>query len=634
MTRSTLLIICWLFIFSIAVSDRATGQPPVPANDAPVLIAKATLDRPFLFQELADDQALQAKVAADPLLRQVAARVLAVADRLLEIPPVEREKIGRRMLHVSRLCLKRVLYLTLAYHLSGKESYVARAEAEMLAAARFTDWNPSHFLDVAEMTAALAIGYDCLYQQLSPATRQTIETAIINNGLNPSLQDAWWIDTENNWNQVCHAGLTLGALAVMDKEPDLSAKIIQRAIKNVPVAMAEYAPDGAYPEGPGYWNYGTTYNVLLIAALESALGTDFGLSQSEGFLESADYYLHATGPTGLLFNYSDGGARTGVSPAMYWFATRRNDSSLLWHEKFHLERLLASELSPGDFSNGSLPLLLLWSDTNTDLPTPKTRHWQADGKTPVAMHRSSWSNQSALFVGVKAGSPATSHGQMDIGSFVLDALGTRWAEDLGAQPYHNLEAHGIRLWDRKQDGQRWDVFRLNNFSHNTLVVDGKKQQVSGNARIIEFSQTAPLPHTIVDLSPVYENQLAAARRGFALYANQAVKVQDELQTLDRQTTIRWGMVTRANVEIVDPHTAILQRDNQELALKLIAPSRAQLQLYDTATPPGKIDIPNQGTRMIGFTIEVPAATKESLIVMLGPHQLEHQTNPIKVLADW
>jgi len=33
-----------------------------------------------------------------------------------------------------------------------------------------------------------------------------------------------------------------------------------------------------FSEGPGYWTYGTTYNVLLVAELESALGSDFGLS--------------------------------------------------------------------------------------------------------------------------------------------------------------------------------------------------------------------------------------------------------------------------------------------------------------------------------------------------------------------
>ena len=30
----------------------------------------------------------------------------------------------------------------------------------MLAIAQFADWNPSHFLDVAEMTMGMAIGYD------------------------------------------------------------------------------------------------------------------------------------------------------------------------------------------------------------------------------------------------------------------------------------------------------------------------------------------------------------------------------------------------------------------------------------------------------------------------------------------
>ncbi len=27
-----------------------------------------------------------------------------------------------------------------------------------------------------------------------------------------------------------------------------------------------------YPEGPTYWGYGTTYQVILLAALKSALG--------------------------------------------------------------------------------------------------------------------------------------------------------------------------------------------------------------------------------------------------------------------------------------------------------------------------------------------------------------------------
>jgi len=40
-----------------------------------------------------------------------------------------------------------------------------------LAAARFGDWNPKHFLDVAEMTFALAIWYDWLFDQLDTNLR-------------------------------------------------------------------------------------------------------------------------------------------------------------------------------------------------------------------------------------------------------------------------------------------------------------------------------------------------------------------------------------------------------------------------------------------------------------------------------
>ncbi len=638
MKKAALLLLVLLFVAAVQATASEPEYPALSqwqsADSVSSLIAAATGKRPFLFTSQADPQAMRDRIDSDPLLRQVATYVLAVADHLLQVEPVKREMEGRRMLRTSRRCLKRILYLTTAYNLTGNNEYAARATDEMLAAAQFPDWNPSHFLDVAEMTAALAIGYDSLHQQMTAAARKAIRSAIIDNGLKPSLQDAWWVDTENNWNQVCHGGLVLGALAVLDDEHELSAQIIERALKNVPIAMTEYAPDGAYPEGPGYWIYGTTYNVLLIAALEYALGTDFGLAQSEGFLESAEYYLQATGPTGLLFNYSDGGARTGITPVMYWFAKKRDDRSLLWQERQRLEQFLAKKPGVANDSHGMLPLLLIWGGSLEDIPVPTARHWHADGVTPVAMHRSDWQDKAAIYVGVKGGSPASNHAHMDIGSFVVDALGTRWAEDLGYQSYHSLESQGIDLWGKEQDAQRWTVFRLNNLSHNTLVVDGNKQRVDGNAEIISFSANAPRPHTIIDMSSVYRGQLATAQRGVTLTNKQAVLVQDELATQDRPTTVRWGMVTRAEVQIKGDHSATLQRDGQLLELQVIAPANAKLQLFDTATPPSKIDAPNQGTRMIGFTVEVPSSTKERLVVMLSPDETDHQSGKIEALADW
>ena len=129
------------------------------------------------------------------------------------------------MLETSRTTLKRVLYLALAHRLTGRQRYTQRAQEEMLAAVRFEDWNPSHFLDVAEMTAALAVGYDWLYETLEPKAREEIKKAIVEKGLRVSLEEDGWVESKSNWSQVCHGGVVLGALAVLEDEPDLAAQI-------------------------------------------------------------------------------------------------------------------------------------------------------------------------------------------------------------------------------------------------------------------------------------------------------------------------------------------------------------------------------------------------------------------------
>ncbi len=101
----------------------------------------------------------------DPLAQATADGIVRQADALLDVEPITRTLQGRRLLGQSRSCVKRVLTLAMAYHLTGDQKYAARGEKEMLAVAAFTDWNPSHFLDVAEMTFALAIGYDWLFHE-------------------------------------------------------------------------------------------------------------------------------------------------------------------------------------------------------------------------------------------------------------------------------------------------------------------------------------------------------------------------------------------------------------------------------------------------------------------------------------
>jgi hypothetical protein len=333
---------------------------------------------PRLYLSQSGERDLIRSMASDPVRSKLRTSLLRRADAILTEAPVARVLIGRRLLDKSRLCLSRVLHLGLAWRLTGDRRYAERARAEMMAAAEFRDWNPSHFLDVAEMTAALGIGYDWFHAFLDETARQAIREAIVSKGLRPSLTTDHWSRATHNWNQVCNGGVTIGALAVAESEPALAARIIARAVNTVPLAMHEYGPDGAYPEGPSYWGYGTTYNVMLIAALQSALGTSYGLPMQPGFLATADYWLHVFGPTGLPFAYSDAGTRApGLSAAAFWFAGMRKEPYLLWNEWKKLDGLELDALR-GDRAD---PFLALWLTPGMRRPpTPPATSWTGHGR--------------------------------------------------------------------------------------------------------------------------------------------------------------------------------------------------------------------------------------------------------------
>lgn len=622
-----------LFRFTLLLFLAVIGPRVSAAADRAGIVARLAAmpeSHPRLFLNRDAEAALKQRIASDPVLQSIQASIVAEADRQLKSQPVERVLIGRRLLDKSRTALSRVLHLGVAWRLTGETAYLARARAELVAVAGFSDWNPSHFLDVAEMTTAVAIGYDWLYAELDAPTRTLLRTAIIEKGLKPSLTSNSWTRTNNNWNQVCNAGMAIGALAVAENARDLSADLITRAIETVPLAMHEYAPDGAYPEGPGYWGYGTTFNVLLISALESTLGSDFGLSAQPGFLATADYYLHVAGPSGYYFNYSDAGrGGQGVSPAMSWFAAKRQQPYLLWNEWNALEARNAAR-GRGRGRDRTDPMLLLWIAPQQAKPTaPQALSWSGGGPNPVAFHRSGWDG-NASFVAIKGGSASVNHAHMDVGTFVMDADGLRWADGLGMQDYNSLESKGIKLWGNTQDSERWNVFRLGTSSHNVLQVDGQQQRVAGHAPIVLTKDG----RTVVDLTDIYSGQLARARRGVALQPDRTVRVQDEFTTLDRASQVRWAMVTRADVTIDGPGRATLTQNGKSVAFRVLEPADAALAIYPTDPPPTSIDARNEGTRMIGFEVRTPANQTRRLIVQLIPATATALETTPEPLAQW
>ena len=522
----------------VVLAGGGTGaEPPDPAR----LVASAP-GHPRLLWPAGGEAAVAAKIAADPVLRATADAVGLCADRMLDETPVVYRKEGRRLLGRSREALSRIVHLAFQARRTGDRRYVDRAAREMEAAAAMPDWNPSHFLDTAEMTLALAIGYDWLHKDLDPKVLGTVRAAIGEKGLGPYLQPGsrhGWEKGGNNWNQVCHAGMLAGALALLEDDPARAAAVVSRAVAGLPSAMRVYVPDGTYPEGPGYWGYGTTFNVIAIALLESALGTDFGLSQSAGFLKTGDYMLHTTGPSRLPYNFSDCGAGSGSSAALHWFAARARRPDWLWFEMPLLARDVAEvKASGGRSPDRTFPLTLIWAAAGARPAVPSTTTWFGRGLNPLACARTSWTNDHAAWLAVKAGTPSASHGHMDVGSFVYEADGIRWALDLGMQGYHAMEARGLDIWNGRQGSDRWRIFRYHNRAHSTLTVDGMEQVVKGQAPM-----TAAGTGATVDLSAVYAGQLAAAHRTFDLRPDGRAVIADAVRGGATNRTVRWTLVT-------------------------------------------------------------------------------------------
>jgi hypothetical protein len=240
--------------------------------------------------------------------------------------------------------------------------------------------------------------------------------------------------------------------------------------------MAEFAPDGAWKEGPGYWNYATSYNVVFLAGLQTALGTDFGLSRIGAFEQTGLFPIYLTGPLGRTFNYADGGDHTIFAPQMFWLAREFKQPVLAWYER--------RATSPS-------ALDLLWFDQAGTGPKaaglPLDKYFRG---AEVAVLRSDWDNPQALFVGFKAGDNKANHSHLDLGSFVFDAAGVRWAMDLGADDYNLPGYFG---------GKRWNYYRLRAEGQNTPVINPdatRTRRLAYRSFALSPAQDGPLPSPI------------------------------------------------------------------------------------------------------------------------------------------
>ncbi|KAI0361406.1 hypothetical protein OH77DRAFT_1390466 [Trametes cingulata] len=606
-----------------------------PSNPKPTSVRQ---DRPRLIAPSYKWAALPQLIQSDPYLKFWNDTIFGNATAYFGLQPVQYHMDGSSgILDNAREIKMRVKAFAYVYRMTNDTKWLDRAYSELQNAVSDSfgpsgqdKWNPTHFLDTAEFTAAFAIAYDWLHDAWSDDQKSMILSSMKTYGLEVGLNafsnssTGWWANNiEGNWNCVCNSGLTMGALAILgDDNDDLAQQILGKTIPNaLENCIWAVSSDGTWAETANYWYFGTTGLAEMTASLMTATGSDYGLLHNNPNLNLTGlYHMFVTGP-GSLFAYGDHGPNK--------FSTTAN-SILFWGDVLNRPEYV---LFQRDQHDAPEPWSMFWYD-----PTVAGAFWDGmpldhffDNSTDQwGAMRSSWTDEDALYVAIKAGTLQghQTHNDLDVGDFVLDALGTRWAGELGSGDYLST---GYFSSDA-QDSQRWLYYRKRTEGQNTVLVNKANQLVTaqptvnhdssgtqqGSSTVLDVPKDSTAFFTI-DMKSAYDNVNSFKRGIRMLNGRRQVLLQDDI---DASGDIMWRMHTNATVDASGTSATLTIGDKKLQMTILNPPDGASITTGDAVRfsddpplPDGQSDQPNPGVTVV--MISLPAG-KFSLQVLFNP----------------
>ncbi|KAK4703243.1 hypothetical protein P7C70_g2976, partial [Phenoliferia sp. Uapishka_3] len=650
----------------LPTATDAWGNPLLPTTTGSALIATPTVvtnsdlscgsdpysfgtglevrtDHPRLFAPSYKWQCLPKLISGDSYMSSWNDTIFLNATKFYGMTPTNYTEdgglTGSGVLDVAREVQLRIKHWGYAWKMSNDTKWADRTWEELV------------------FTAAFAIAYDWFYDYWTDTQRAAIRSSIVTLGLQYGLNAyadptglgadyTWWTKVNGNWNCVCNNGLTLGALAISGEDTTgVAAKVLAYTVPNAAENCAfSPSPDGTWSETANYWYFGTSAHSSMAAALLTSTGSTQNLLDSNpGMKLSALYHMYVTGMQGL-FAYGDTGPNKYSTTAngIMFYGSQYN---IPMYTLFQRDRQDAPE-----------PMSMLFYD-----PQVSGVFWDGlaldhhfDNTTDGwASMRSSWTNTDGTYVAMKAGAIQghQTHGDVDAGDFVLDAMGQRWAGELGsgnylADGYFNSEA---------QNAQRWLYYRKRTEGQNTLLMGGLDQNVLGvpttgfgssgdnQASLVYDINGTSVAYFTADLTAMY-NGTSVQRAIRMLNGRKQVLLQDEVNV--PSVGVQWRMHTNATITMANNNqTAILALGGQTMNISILTPSTATfgteepVRLSTDPTLPtdaASQDQPNPGVTVL--TIQIPTG-QQTLQVLFNPlweglASTDYVTPPTVAIADW
>ena len=544
-------------VFVIKTPENPYKKTPIIQITSSDVLSKIKNVHPRMFVTKDRMEELKKQYTSDKVLQKYVEQILAEAEKVCK--PTEKKD--------EKHFLGDMLTLGFAYHWTGDKKFAEKATNFMLESSTRSYWG-TDFLPIADVALTLGIGYDIFYNYFDEDTRFTIRFGLIKNGLTQGIAAyegapfGWFKDVHHNWNIVCNTSMIISSLAIADDDQSFNfyaGKIVPEAVKSMATAFNEYALDGAFPEGTGYWGYATSVGILGLEAMQNALGTDYGLSQFEGFDKTYYFRLHLTAPNGIGATYADCTPGWPVRPEgiALWLGRRFNDARLINYEH---------ELIAKSGKGANINDLLFYKPSTSVAFEPLANDSYFKGPVEVATMRTEWNNPNAVYVNIKSGYNQVNHGHLDLGRFEYYALGECWFTELGKEDY------GVpNYFD--MNGGRWKYFRAGSLSHNVPVINEMNQNIYAVTKFADVKINQPISMVKIDLTDAYIDYASTLFRSLTMdKQTKNVQITDDYSGL-KKCTISWRGITDAKIS-VEGKTALLEKKGKTIKVKIISPNNA------------------------------------------------------------
>ncbi|MEI6276583.1 MAG: heparinase II/III family protein [Prolixibacteraceae bacterium] len=402
----------------------------------------------------------------------------------------------------ERNAIAEVQELGLVYRMTGEEKYARRIKETLLREICREEWEGGELkqrtppwnagLGAANATFNSSLGFDCIYQYLSPTERKQIAEKIVSLGISPIMGD--WvndptrihtIDTMgHNWWSACVDMAGFAALAVRSEIPEAKEWIDE--VSEASVEWFNYSGNvlqnkiptfdrnGGFWESINYANFGFSQYLIFRLAHQNVY-PKVKMAEIPQMEPMADFFIHTTyfsSEGTFSVNFGDGSIH----------GTGRACVLLLWNLGFQKDRYawFLNKTIQGnnkEWMTLDSPLGLV---LNPDLPktVEKTMPGLSTSKLLPDMGwatiRDSWKDNATLLA-VKSGL-TWNHSHADAGSYILFHNGKNLIIDSGncwygnplyTEYYCQSEAHNVVMFNG-QGQERKDPY-FGSVNHGSLL---------------------------------------------------------------------------------------------------------------------------------------------------------------------